>query len=162
MNRMRRWSVRRARRLNSIYLGIEKALLKAHPMLIRIGYTRLEKPFVAIEKVTKGFLLDSKTCGQCIVGSTGLSCPMNCPKSIRNGPCGGVRANGKCEVDADMDCVWVLAWEGNKRMADSDYPIQRVQAPVDNRLSGSSSWLRELRLNSQDLYPLKVLGKHEI
>lgn len=162
MYRMRTWSVRHSRWLNSIYLGLEKGLLKAHPLLIRIGYARLEKPFVAVEKVTKGFLLDSKSCGQCIVGSTGLSCPMNCPKSLRNGPCGGVRANGKCEVDADMDCVWVLAWEGNKRMTDSEYPIQRVQPPVDNRLSGSSAWLREVRLKSQNRYPLKVGDQHEI
>nr|WP_245947992.1 methylenetetrahydrofolate reductase C-terminal domain-containing protein [Halomonas montanilacus] len=28
-------------------------------------------------------------CGQCILSSTGMSCPMNCPKSLRNGPCGG-------------------------------------------------------------------------
>ena len=75
---------------------------------------------------------------------------------------GGVRANGKCEVDVDMDCVWVLAWEGNKRMTDSDYPIQRVQAPLDNRLSGSSSWLREVRLKSQQLPPLVIRGEHEI
>ena len=162
MYRMRTWSVTHARWLSSIYTGMEKVLLKAHPLMTRIGFTRLERPFVAIEKITKGFLLDSRTCGQCIVGSTGLSCPMNCPKSLRNGPCGGVRANGKCEVDADMDCVWVLAWEGNKRMADSDYPIQRVQTPLDNRLSGSSSWLREAGLKSQQLYPLVVRGEHEI
>jgi len=95
--------------------------------------------------VTKGFLLDSQSCGQCIVSSTGLSCPMNCPKSLRNGPCGGVLANGKCEIEADMDCVWVLAWEGNKRMRTSEYPIQIVQPALDNRLKGTSAWLREVR-----------------
>lgn len=146
MYRMRSWSVRNARWLKVIYAGIESALVKAHPMLKRIGYARLEKPFFAIEKVTKGFLLDSRSCGQCIVNFTGLACPMNCPKSIRNGPCGGVRSDGKCEVDASMTCVWVLAWEGNKRMHASEYPIQFVQPPVDNRLIGSSAWLRELRL----------------
>lgn len=124
-------------------------LVRLHPLLQRIGYARLEKPFVAIEKLTKGFLLDSRNCGQCIVGSTGLSCPMNCPKSLRNGPCGGVRANGKCEIEPDMDCVWVLAWEGNKRMRSSEYPIQFVQPAVDNRLRGRSAWLREVRLQAE-------------
>ena len=146
MYRMRSWSVRNARWLKVIYAGIESALVKAHPMLKRIGYARLEKPFVVIEKVTKGFLLDSRSCGQCIVNFTGLACPMNCPKSMRNGPCGGVRPDGKCEVDANMTCVWVLAWVGNKRMHASEYPIQFVQPPVDNRLIGSSAWLREMRL----------------
>ena len=93
-----------------------------NPLFRLVGYERLDKPFVAVEKVTKGFLLDSQSCGQCIVGFTGLSCPMNCPKKMRNGPCGGVRADGKCEVDPDMTCVWVLAWEGNKRFRAAGLP----------------------------------------
>ncbi len=152
MYRMRPWSVRNARWLKALYVGIESALVWMNPLLSRIGHDRLEKPFVAVEKLTKGFLLDSQSCGQCIVASTGLSCPMNCPKSLRNGPCGGVRADGKCEIDADMTCVWVLAWEGNKRMKrmeSGDYPIQVVQPPVDNRLKDTSAWLREVRLRTQ-------------
>ena len=46
----------------------------------------------------KGLLFDCRMCGQCVLSSTGMSCPMNCPKSLRNGPCGGVRADGNCEV----------------------------------------------------------------
>lgn len=149
MYRMRSWSVRNARWLSAIYRVIEFALLLAQPLLQRIGYERLEKPFIRLEKTTKGLLLDSRSCGQCIVAFTGLSCPMNCPKSIRNGPCGGVRPDGTCEIEPDMTCVWVLAWEGNKRMHRSEYPIQVVQPPVDNRLSGTSAWLREVRLKSQ-------------
>jgi hypothetical protein len=149
MYRMRQWSVRNARWLNAIYTGIELALVKLHPLLKRIGYQRLDKPFVAIEKLTKGFLLDSRSCGQCIVGYTGMSCPMNCPKSLRNGPCGGVRPDGGCEIEPDMICVWVLAWEGNKRMQNQEYPIQQVQPPVDNRLIGSSAWLRAARIRAQ-------------
>ncbi len=122
MYRMRLWSVRRARWLKAIYAGFEWLLLKADPLLRRIGYDRLDRPFVRLEQVTKGFLLDSQNCGQCIVGFTGLSCPMNCPKKMRNGPCGGVRADGGCEVKPDMACVWVLAWEGNKRMKGDDRP----------------------------------------
>jgi hypothetical protein len=145
---MRSWSVRNSRWLNAIYIGIEAALILAHPLLKRIGYQRLEKPFVAVEKVTKGFLFDSQSCGQCILSFTGMACPMNCPKSIRNGPCGGVRPNGMCEVDPDMTCVWVLAWEGNKRMHKGKYPIQELQPPVDDRLRDSSAWLREIRRRS--------------
>lgn len=147
MYRMRSWSVHHARGLNRIYKGVESLLLALHPLLQWIGYGRLDKPFVVIEKMTKGFLLDSQNCGQCIVGSTGLSCPMNCPKLLRNGPCGGVRPNGKCEIEPDMDCVWVLAWEGNKRMVSNEYPIQFVQPAVDNRLKGHSAWLRDVQNN---------------
>ena len=47
-------------------------------------------------------------CGECIIGITGGICPVTrCPKGLRNGPCGGVN-KGKCEVDSERDCVWVL------------------------------------------------------
>ncbi len=149
MYRMRSWSIRNARWLKRAYEGFETLLVWLNPLLRRIGHDRLEKPFVAVEKVTKGLLLDSQTCGQCIVGFTGLSCPMNCPKKLRNGPCGGVRADGSCEVKPDMQCVWVLAWEGNKRFRDNGYPIQVLQPAVDNRLIGRSSWLREVRQRTE-------------
>jgi len=150
MYRMRSWSVRNARWLKRAYDGLETVLVWLNPLLRRIGHERLEKPFVAVEKVTKGLLLDSQTCGQCIVGFTGLSCPMNCPKRLRNGPCGGVRTNGRCEVKPDMQCVWVLAWEGNKHLGEDDYPIQVVQPAVDNRLIGTSAWLREVRHRTEE------------
>ncbi len=142
-----------------MYGGLEWLLLKADPVLRRIGYDRLDRPFVRLEQMTKGFLLDSQNCGQCIVGFTGLSCPMNCPKKMRNGPCGGVRADGGCEVKPEMACVWVLAWEGNKRMKGDDHPIQVVQPPVDHRLIGHSAWLRELRLKSR---ALTIAGDDEL
>jgi hypothetical protein len=139
--------VRNARWLKSFYNGIESTLTFASPLLKRIGYERLDKPFLFVEKATKGFLFDSQSCGQCIVGFTGLSCPMNCPKTMRNGPCGGVRPDGKCEIKPDMDCVWVQAWEGNKRMEEDEYPIQVVQPAIDNRRFDTSAWLYEVRKN---------------
>ena len=145
MYRMRSWSVRNARWLKALYHGVESTLVFLSPLFRRIGYERLDKPVLFVEKMTKGFLLDSQSCGQCIVGFTGLSCPMNCPKTMRNGPCGGVRADGKCEVKPEMDCVWVLAWEGNKRLKENEFPIQFVQPPTDNRKIGTSAWLREVR-----------------
>lgn len=149
MYRRRIWSVRNARWLKVLYNSVETMLRVFSPLINLVGHQRLDKPFVAVEKVVKGFLFDSKSCGQCIVGYTGMSCPMNCPKTIRNGPCGGVRADGGCEVRPDMPCVWVLAWEGNLRLRKDDYPIQILQPPVDHRLAGKSAWLRELRNQSR-------------
>jgi hypothetical protein len=89
-------------------------------------------------------------CGQCVLGSTGMSCPMNCPKNLRNGPCGGVRANGHCEVIPEMKCVWVLAWEGSQRIPGGAEAMRAVQPAVDLRLQGSSSWLRVVREQTGD------------
>lgn len=66
---------------------------------------------------------------------------MNCPKQLRNGPCGGVRANGNCEVEPDMPCVWVQAWAGSRNMVHGD-AILKVQKPVNQSLRETSSWLR--------------------
>lgn len=145
MYALRRWSVNNVRPLRALYDGLETILVKLHPVLEWLGYRRIDKAFLGIEKLTKGALFDSRSCGQCILNSTGMACPMNCPKEMRNGPCGGVLADGKCEVDPEMDCVWVLAWEGNKRLGEQDYPIQVVQPPLDNRLRNTSAWLREVR-----------------
>jgi len=100
---------------------------------------------LAVEKPLKEAIWGCRMCGQCILHSTGLSCPMRCPKSLRNGPCGGVRANGNCEVDPDMRCVWVEAWEGSRRLPLWRDHIEHVQKPVDWRMQGSSSWINLLR-----------------
>lgn len=144
MYAVRLWSVRRARLMERLYDLLERGLVGLAPLWRRIGYQRLERPFAAVERGMKGFLFDCQMCGQCVLGSTGMSCPMNCPKSLRNGPCGGVRPDGRCEVKPDMECVWVQAWQGAARMTDAA-KIDGVQAPVDHRLKGRSSWLRVVR-----------------
>lgn len=145
MYAMRLWSVRHARGLNTVYKLLEKVLTTLHPLWSRVGYARLEKPVATLEWAVKGMLFDCRMCGQCILGDTGMSCPMNCPKNLRNGPCGGVRADGHCEVKPAMRCVWVEAIAGSERMRDDGAGIRGVQAPVDWRLQGRSSWLRVVR-----------------
>ena len=67
--------------------------------------TWVERVFVSTERASKGAIFDCRMCGQCVLHSTGMTCPMTCPKNLRNGPCGGVRANGHCEVIPGMRCV---------------------------------------------------------
>ena len=144
MRRLRLFSARHAGAMDRLYQTFERWLLRADPLLRRIGYDRLERPVAALERGIKGSLFDCRMCGQCILSSTGASCPMNCPKNLRNGPCGGVRADGQCEVRPEMACVWVLAYEGSRRMPDGEQ-ILALQPPVDHRLWGASAWLRLLR-----------------
>lgn len=146
---VRRWSVRHAGLFEWVYSKVaEPMLIAVNPLLSRIGYDRLEAPFSNVERVVKGFFFDCRMCGHCVLSSTGMSCPMNCPKHLRNGPCGGVRANGKCEVSPDMQCVWVDAWAGNSRMHEKE-KIHIVQMPPPYRDQGSSSFLRVARVQAE-------------
>jgi hypothetical protein len=144
MYKVRRWSTRQARFFERFYKSFEAILVWLHPLFRRLGYGRVERPVAAVEKVVKGFLFDSQMCGVCTLGETGMACPMNCPKSMRNGPCGGVRGNGHCEIKPEMACVWVDAYAGSLRMQQGAR-IREIQPAVDHRLKGSSSWLREVR-----------------
>ncbi len=144
MYAMRGWSVRNARLLESLYNLFEPMLGSVYSVFKFVGYQRLERPVAAVERLVKGFLFDCQMCGECALQATGMSCPMNCPKQLRNGPCGGVRPDGGCEVKPEMRCVWVEAWEGSRRMRDGD-AINRVQVAVDFDLQGKSSWLRVAR-----------------
>lgn len=145
MYAIRRFVVRRSRFFEWLYRVFEKTIVAADPLLRRIGYNRLERPVAFVELHIKGVLFDCRMCGQCILSSTGMSCPMNCPKNLRNGPCGGVRDGGFCEVMPWMRCVWVEAWDGATRMRDGLERIRVVQPPVNRELEGSSSWLRVAR-----------------
>ncbi|MGB8328104.1 MAG: methylenetetrahydrofolate reductase C-terminal domain-containing protein [Steroidobacteraceae bacterium] len=145
MYAVRLWSVRHARGLARFYSMFESLFVGLAPLWRTLGYQRVERPMAAAERVFKGLLFDCQMCGVCVLSSTGMSCPMNCPKQLRNGPCGGVRADGNCEVEPQMRCVWVEAFRGAERVPGGLQAIKVVQAPVDRRLEGTSSWLRVAR-----------------
>ena len=115
-------------------------LLKENTTITKI-LTRL---FLPVEKVSKDFAFDCRMCGQCILHSTGLVCPMRCPKNLRNGPCGGVRTDGNCEVFPDKPCVWVQAIERAPHLPLWQDHVHHLQPPVNWRLQGTSSWINLL------------------
>src|SRR3984885_314043 len=145
MYAVRLWSTRHARGLELFYRCFEACLVRLDGIATVLGYARLERPAAAVERVVKGFLFDCQMCGQCVLSSTGMSCPMNCPKNLRNGPCGGVRADGRCEVKPEMRCVWVEAYHGSQRIPGGLAAMQGLQHAVDRRLQGTSAWLRVAR-----------------
>ena len=112
----------------------------------------LGRALIAVEKAVKVPLFGCRMCGQCILHETGLVCPMNCPKNLRNGPCGGVLVDGNCEVYPERPCVWVRAWEGSRRLPLWRDHIEHVQPPVDWRLQGTSSWAN-LATGRDDVVP---------
>lgn len=100
-----------------------------------------EPAILVIEKTGKRAVFNCQMCGQCVLHSTGMTCPMNCPKNLRNGPCGGVRQNGHCEVKPEMMCVWVEAYERSLKMPTYGHQIAELQPPLNKQLEGSSSWI---------------------
>jgi Methylene-tetrahydrofolate reductase C terminal len=97
-------------------------------------------PLALVEYAVKKPVWGCHMCGQCVLHSTGMTCPMNCPKQLRNGPCGGVRPNGNCEVKPEMRCVWLKAYERAEKLPVWGEEIHELRPPVDNRLWGTSSW----------------------
>ena len=66
------------------------------------------------------FLEKCSHCGACVIDDYGAICPITrCPKGLVNGPCGGTN-HGKCEVDPEMDCAWVLIHEQLKKEGRED------------------------------------------
>jgi Methylene-tetrahydrofolate reductase C terminal len=119
---------------------VTRARLDRRPAASATPATGLHRPLLAVERWTKETLWDCRMCGQCILHSTGLTCPMRCPKNLRNGPCGGTLQDGHCEVVPEMKCVWVEAWERSRRLPLWREHIEHVERPTDWRLQETSSW----------------------
>ena len=97
-------------------------------------------PLALVEAAVKKPIFGCQMCGQCVLHSTGMTCPMNCPKTLRNGPCGGVRPDGGCEVNPEMRCVWLKGWERSRKLPLWQDHFNHLRPPVDNQLEGTSSW----------------------
>ena len=112
---------------------------------------RVRRLFTGTEKKIKEEIFGCRMCGQCALPATGYACPMSCPKELRNGPCGGVGADGSCEVHPEMRCVWVQAYEraaSQGRAGD----LARLQRPIDHRLWGQSSWVNYWQGRDENLW----------
>lgn len=138
------------RLLERAYAATRRVLEPLRPWLRTGG--AVEQVFVVGENLTKRPLFDCRMCGQCVLHQTGMTCPMTCPKELRNGPCGGVRLDGRCEVRPDMPCPWVLAWDRAERMGASGREIERVLPPLDRRRIGRSAWIQDL-IDPDSVFP---------
>jgi hypothetical protein len=86
--------------------------------------------FGAVVDAKGDFYEKCSLCGECVLDITGGICPITlCSKGLLNGPCGGTD-KGKCEVDKDKDCAWVLIYkelEKKKKLGD----LKKIQPPKD-------------------------------
>jgi len=153
MRALRRWSVRHAAGLKAVYDACSAvAPLLARPLRL-LGRDRAETLLAPVERLAKGTFFDCRMCGTCVLSKTGMACPTNCGKEMRNGPCGGVREDGSCEVDPTMRCVWVEATDGRARIgaAPAD-PV--ILPPIDRRREGHSTWIRVIEGDRAQVEPI--------
>lgn len=134
------WLKNHPRFLERTYDGMKAVFYRVYPVSKRIAPRVTNRALVFIERTGKGWAFNCQMCGQCILHSTGMTCPMNCPKNLRNGPCGGVRQNGHCEVIPERMCVWVQAWERSQQMHVYVNDIKTIQPPVNHALKNTASW----------------------
>lgn len=141
------WLKNHPKLLEVAYALTKRALAWLYPSVKRLSPRLTEQALIRGEALGKGWAFNCQMCGQCILHSTGMTCPMNCPKNLRNGPCGGVRANGHCEVIPEMPCVWVQAWQRSQQMWLYGGEIHQIQPPLNRTLHGSSAWINLLEGN---------------
>lgn len=138
------WLRNRPRWLEVAFKATHTIFEWANPILKQLGYDRADRWMRPVEEMTKSVVFDCRMCGQCILHSSGMTCPMTCPKNLRNGPCGGVRQDGNCEVVPEMRCVWVEAFERSEKMGEFGPEMMIIQPPVNRLLLGSSAWINAL------------------
>ena len=92
------------------------------PLLSNQFITRVNKGMFGaiLDKTGAGFFERCSMCGECVLNMTGGICPVTrCAKSLLNGPCGG-SDKGKCEVDKDKDCAWILIYNRLKELGEPE------------------------------------------
>jgi len=90
--------------------------------------------FGAVMDAKGNFYEKCSLCGECVLDITAGICPITlCPKGLLNGPCGGMD-KGKCEVDKERDCAWVLIYKELEKRKKLD-ALKRIQKPKDFKKS---------------------------
>ncbi|MDJ0765731.1 MAG: methylenetetrahydrofolate reductase C-terminal domain-containing protein [Myxococcota bacterium] len=95
--------------------------------------------FLGINKDVGWYEERCRSCGDCQLAYTGGTCPITrCAKGLFNGPCGGTRRGGRCEVNAETPCAWVDIIARLKRQARLA-SIAEIRAPMDwkNQVQGT-------------------------
>ncbi|MEI6512159.1 MAG: methylenetetrahydrofolate reductase C-terminal domain-containing protein [bacterium] len=138
--------------MSKISEGIGNFVLK-HPTL--------HKCVLIAENCVKKPVFRCQDCGQCVLSYNGYTCPMRCPKQIRNGPCGGTRDNGHCEVYPERHCIWWLIYKRSEKFGMVG-KLLKYHIPVDRRLEHTSAWMNVFAGKILPMSLSKKLKKKEI
>lgn len=112
----------------------------------RVVYPGVNTTSLAIREEPGLWTARCAACGDCVLGETGGLCPIaRCAKNLLNGPCGGTRKSGKCEVTDETDCIWYLIVERANERGTLD-KLRKITGPKNwsnSRHGGPKRMLRE-------------------
>ncbi len=91
-----------------------------------------------VERTVKGPMFGCRMCGNCLLQETAFICSMECPKGIRNGPCGGSTPE-HCYIDETRPCVWYKIYDRAFRMGRQEILLE-VLPPLDWEKVGGETW----------------------
>lgn len=97
-----------------------------------------KKALAALERLSKSPFFGCRMCGNCLLQETAFICPMECPKGLRNGPCGGSTPE-HCYVDETRPCIWYRIYERSEKLGTSN-KLMEVLPPLDWEKVGTEQW----------------------
>jgi len=114
-------------------LGVQS--VKDNDRLGLAVYPACNSIFGAVMDAQGDFYEKCSLCAECVLQVTGGICPITlCAKGLLNGPCGGMN-KGKCEVDKDRDCAWVLIYKELEKKNKLE-SLKEIRGPKDFKKSG--------------------------
>lgn len=109
----------------------------------------------------KGPLFGCRMCGNCLLQETAFICPMECPKGMRNGPCGGVTPEKNCYIDETRKCIWYAIYRRSLKTGREEKLLE-VLPPLDWNKVGTETWgevLRQVRKTGTGKFIKGLLSK---
>jgi len=97
-----------------------------------------KRALAATERAFKGPVYGCRMCGNCLLQETAFICPMECPKGLRNGPCGSSTPEF-CYVDETRPCVWYKIYE-RAFAKGTEEKLLEVLPPLDWEKVGGETW----------------------
>ena len=109
------------------------------PRFLPFKHESLKRRVLAdIEITLKGPHFGCRMCGNCLLQETAFICPMECPKGLRNGPCGGSTPES-CYVDQTRPCIWYKIYERSFSLGRQELLLE-VLPPLDWEKVGTETW----------------------
>jgi methylenetetrahydrofolate reductase (NADPH) len=114
-----------------------------------------------VELAFKGPVFGCRMCGNCLLQETAFICPMECPKGLRNGPCGGVTPEKNCYVDETRKCIWYAIYDKSRRTG-REGKLLEVLPPMDWNKTGTETWgdvVRQVRRTGTAIFLKSLISK---